>query len=262
MEYNEEYNNLQKKIKEKKYEKRRKLDFDDGTKSVGMLDKVVNLINTHGMGKVMQGFFVIVLMILSIMLYNASDNVDLLEQVISKKVEQHEIGSDIRMDINPKINKTMTHMLYEMEGDRVSVIEMHNGKENPTNLPFIFCDMTYEETRGKIPYISEEYDNMNMSKFTFPSFIYENRFFIGSIEDIYSIDKKLALRLDSNEVKYVGIILIRTSVDIGFLMVSYNDVPTLTKDEIYADLSYYVQEIGTYLDYSKQLELKRRKSIW
>ena len=101
-----------------------------------------------------------------------------------------------------------------------------------------------------------------MSKYTFPSYIYEHRFFIGSIEEIYNLDKKLALRLDGNDVKYVGIILVRTSVDIGFLMVSYNQIPELTRDDIYAHLSYYAQEIGSYLDYEKQKELKDRKSLW
>ena len=152
-------------------------------------------------------------------------------------------------------------MLYEMNGDRASILEMHNGKENPTSLPFIYCDMTYEETRGEIPYISDEYENMNMSKFTFPSYVYEHRFFIGSVEEMMVIDKKLAMRLDMNNVNYVGIIIIRTTVDIGFLMISYENVPNLSRDEIYASLSYYVQEIGTYLDYGKQIELKEKR-VW
>lgn len=260
--HNEEYNNLQNKIKERKYEKRRKLDFEDGEKSVGMLDKIVSIINTHGMGKLIQAFFVFILMIFSIALYNAVDNTDLLEQLLYDKTTAHTIGSDIRIDIQPKISKTMTHMLYQTNSDRVSIIEMHNGKENPTNLPFLYCDMTYEETRDRIPLIADEYENMNMSKYMFPSYIYEHRFFIGSIEEIYDLDKKLALRLDGNDVKYVGIILVRTSVDIGFLMVSYQGVPTLTRDEIYAHLSYYAQEIGTYLDYEKQKEIKDKKSLW
>ena len=66
------------------------------------------------------------------------------------------------------------------------------------------------------------------------------------------------MRLELNDVKYVGIILIRTNIDIGFLMVSYTEKPTLDKDTIYGELSYYVQEIGTYLDYLKQLEAKTK----
>jgi hypothetical protein len=97
--------------------------------------------------------------------------------------------------------------------------------------------MTYEETRGKIPYIADEYEDMNMSKYTFPQYLYDHRTFIGTIDEIYEIDKKLALRLDANSIKYVGIILIRTTTDIGFLMVSYTHEPSKTREEIYAELN-------------------------
>ena len=48
-----------------------------------------------------------------------------------------------------------------MNADRVSVLEMHNGKENPTSLPFLYCDMTYEETRDHVPYVAEEYEDFS-----------------------------------------------------------------------------------------------------
>lgn len=261
-EFNEEYDNLQSKIdKNRKYKKRRVLDYEDGEKTISWLDKTVNIINTYGMGKVLQAFVIVLMSIFSVMLYNAVDNIDLIEKFLSSESVKHTTGSEIRIDVNPKIMKTLTKMVYTMEGDRVSIIEMHNGKENPTNLPFIYCDMTYEETRDRVQYISEEYENMNMSKFTFPSYVYEHRFFIGSVEEMMAIDKKLAMRLDMNNVNYVGIIIIRTTVDIGFLMISYENVPNLSRDEIYASLSYYVQEIGTYLDYGKQIELKEKR-VW
>jgi hypothetical protein len=41
-------------------------------------------------------------------------------------------------------------------------------------------------------------------------------------------------------------------------MVSYTHEPTLSREDIYAELTYYVQEIGTYLDYIKQLELRTK----
>mgnify|MGYP003443931270 FL=1 len=50
--------------------------------------------------------------------------------------------------------------------------------------------------------------------------------------------------------------MIRTNIDIGFLMLSYMEIPTKSNDLILAELSYYVQEIGTYLDYAKQVEIK------
>jgi hypothetical protein len=90
-----------------------------------------------------------------------------------------------------------------------------------------------------------------MSKFQFPSFLYKNKIFYGTVDDIMEIDKKLGLRLEMNDVKYIGMILIRTNIDIGFMTISWLEEPEMSRDAIIADLTYYVQEIGTYLDYGQ-----------
>lgn len=242
---------------------RRKLDYGESGQMVGWIERLANVIYTYGMGTVIKALLVVVVVIMLLMTVNALDNRRTVDEILTqtevlikdhfdKPDEDHTRGTIIRREVTPKINKTIVKMLYELEADRTCVIEMHNGKENPTSLPFDFCDMTYEETRGKIPYIAEEYEDMNMSKFTFPEYLYNKRVFIGTIEELYGIDKKLAMRLELNNIEYIGVILIRTNVDIGFLMVSYTHKPTLTKDKINNELTYYVQEIGTYLDYIKQ----------
>ena len=68
--------------------------------------------------------------------------------------------------------------------------------------------------------------------------------------------------MDMNGVKYAGIILLHSNVDIGFLMISYLNEPTLSKEKVYANLSYYAQELSTYLDFQTQQELRDKKKIW
>lgn len=250
---------LQERVKENKTIKRKTLDMGDGGKVVNWFERMVQIVDTYGIKTITLTFLLIASFIGLIMFANAIENQHVIEKWLSNDNTTHTIGADIRKEINPKVIKTMTKLLYKMEADRVSILEMHNGKENPTALSFTYCDMTYEETMDRIPYISEEYVDLNMSKFTFPSYLYDHRYFIGSVEEIYSIDKKLAMRLDANNIKYCGIILIRTNIDIGFLMLSYLDIPNKSNDLILAELSYYVQEIGTYLDYAKQVELKNNK---
>lgn len=247
----------EKKVRGKKEEYRKGLDIDDGGKMVSWYGSLVELINNYGMGKLLQAFGLIVLTVSFLMFANALNNEEIIEQWLIQEDLNHVDGTNIRNEISPKVSKTLTKMLYQMDADRVCVLEMHNGKENPTSLPFNYCDMTYEETRDRVPYVSEEYENLNMSKFQFPYYIYEHKYYIGDLEGVYGIDKKLAMRLETNDVKYIGIIMIRTSKDIGFLMVSYLDKPTLNENDIYALLSYHVQEIGTYLDYGIQSEKSR-----
>lgn len=256
-----EFGELQERVNEVKAYPRRTLDMDDGGKVVGWFERIVKIVHTYGIKTIILTFLVIASFIALIMFANALENQQVIEKWLSEESTTHVIGADIRKDINPKVTKAMTKLLYKMEADRVSVLEMHNGKENPTALPFLYCDMTYEETVDRVPYISEEYVDLNMSKFNFPQYLYDNRFFIGGVDEIYALDKKFAMRLDANNVKFCAIILIRTNIDIGFLMLSYFDTPNKTKEELIGELSYYAQEIGTYLDYAKQIELKEKLRV-
>lgn len=250
----DEIENVQKrkKIYGKKDEDRKSLDYDDGSKIVSWYGSIVKLISDYGMAKMLQALVLIVISVFFLMFANALNNEEIIEKYLIAETDIHTEGANIRTEISPKVNNTLIKLMYELECDRVSVLEMHNGKENPTSLPFIYCDMTYEHTRDRIPYVSEEYENLNMAKFTFPYFLYEHKIFIGSLEEVYKIDKRLAMRLELNNVKYIGIIIIRGSDDIGFLMASYLEQPEITDEKIHDILIYYVQEIGAYLDYEVQ----------
>jgi len=215
------------------------------------IENVLFLINKYGFKKIIQAMSILAMAIFFITFIDAVREDNLIKEIMIQGDDAHIQASNARKEIDPKINKTLTRMLYSMQADRVGILEMHNGKENPTSLPFLYCDMTYEETRENVAYIADEYENLNMSKFQFPSFLYKNKIFFGTVEDVMEIDKKLGLRLQMNDVKYIGMVLIRTSTDIGFTTISWMKEPAMSRDAIIADLTYYVQELGTYLDYGQ-----------
>lgn len=215
------------------------------------IENVLFLINKYGFKKIIQAMSIVAMAIFFITFIDAVREDNLIKEIMIQGDDAHIQASNARKEIDPKINKTLTRMLYSMQADRVGILEMHNGKENPTSLPFLYCDMTYEEARENVAYIADEYENLNMSKFQFPSFLYKNKIFFGTVEDVMEIDKKLGLRLQMNDVQYIGMVLIRTSTDIGFTTISWMKEPTMSRDAIIADLTYYVQELGTYLDYGQ-----------
>lgn len=221
------------------------------------VENVLILIQGYGLKKIFLALFLIVLCVFGIMAINVVRDEELVKKLIINTTEMHDDASKVRKEVDPKIGKTLTRMLYSMNGDRVSILEMHNGKENPTSLPFLYCDMTYEETKDNVPYVAEEYENLNMSKFQFPTYLYEHKIFYGTVEEIMEIDKKLGMRLELNNAQYIGMVLIRTNTDIGFVTISWMEEPNLTRDVIIADLTYYVQEIGTYLDYGQYQKINK-----
>jgi hypothetical protein len=224
---------------------------EDGGKAVGWLERMVRMVHDYGLKEIFLALFVIAAFLGMLMFANAMNNQKVIENWLAKTESESQIGADIRKTVNPKITKSMLKLMYKTDADRVCIFEMHNGKDNPTSLPFIYCDMTYEEAKDDIGYISDEYENLNMSKYNFPSYIYENRYFVGTTNDLNQIDKKIARRFEDDGVKYLAAIIIHSKVDIGFLMLLYNSVPSDT-DEILKQTSYYVQEISLYLDYKSQ----------
>jgi hypothetical protein len=252
----EENEQLEERVEEKP-KKRQFLEDANANGLLGWVEKILCLINNYGFKKILQAIILIGTCAIFFVVFDAIREENLVRQILIQGDSDHTTASQVRKEVDPKITKTLTRMLYSMDADRVSVLEMHNGKENPTSLPFLYCDMTYEETRDDITYVSEEYEDLNMSKFQFPSFLYKNKIFYGHIDEIIEIDKKLGLRLEMNDVKYIGMVLIRTSTDIGFITISWMEKPNMSKDAIIADLTYYVQEIGTYLDYGQYKKINR-----
>lgn len=258
--FDDEYQNLQKKVNGNKSPKKHYVEPDDGEEVVSWIGNVTNLIHTYGIKKVLQAILLIVSLISFLMFANALDNQDIIEHFIEDAYKSHTMGFNIRNDVNPKVNTEILKLLYESGADRVSVLEMHNGKENPTSLPFKYCEMTYEQTRDGIPYISEEYSNLNMSKYMFANYVYQKKIFLGDVSDIRDIDKKLEMMLSLNDVKCFGVILLNTNVEIGFLVVSYNNEPEISKEELTSKLIRSSQIISNLLDYTKQVELKNNKN--
>lgn len=232
--------------------------MEDGNKVMSWVTSIMELISNYGFKKLFQALGFIIIVVMSFIVIRAITEQEIVDKMLAEKITIHNEGTEIRTRINPEVNNLLTRMIYEMDCDRAIALEMHNGKENPTGLPFLYCDANYEETRDRTPYVGDEYINLNMSKYSFPTYLYEHTYYIGSVEDLYAIDKKLAMRLEANETKYIAVILMRTTVDIGFLMISYVEPPTHTRQEILSKLTYYVQEIGVYLDYNIQIDKKKK----
>ena len=232
-----------------RYSRTRNRNDEDEDQPINWAERIVQMVDKFGFMKIIITIFLVFLTYFGYHVISALNYEKIADYMITKRAEEHEKSSQIRANNNPKIMLSMTKLLYELKADRVSIMEMHNGKENPTNLPFIYCDMTYEETQDMVPYIADEYENLNMSKYTFPAYVFKKRYFIGSIEELYEIDRKLATRLEANKIGYFGIVVLRNEKEIGYLMVSYQEKPEhLEAHDIHVVLSDYAQELSFLLD--------------
>ena len=234
-------------------------------KILKLLDEIVLLVKIHGINAV---YWLVVLFYVVGILYpkyslemlSASNvivlgiiwiGVQLINGVGSKK--EHSIQNSKRLNSSVEIRQNLRQLLEETHADRAYIMEYHNGKENPTLLPFIYLDMTFEETANKsMNFIHKEYQNMNVSLFNLPMYIAEHSVFTGLVDDLVEIDQKVGRRYQDHGTKYCSIILLKSEgIMIGIMGISYREIPNMSNEEIQAKMAIYAQDISNYLDLAK-----------
>lgn len=243
--------NLEKSISQEHNITRRQLDNDGAEKFVNWFERIIQLVRKYTIFEILGSIMLLFALISMLLFFNAVNNEQVLEKWMTKRNEIHAEGTTIRSDINPKVSKTLYKLMIDNKADRVAVFELHNGKENPTSLPFIYCDMTYEEVNGHLPFVSDEYVNLNVSKYKFLNYLTQHKYFHGNIDELFAIDKKFGIRLMENDIKYCQMALIKTDITIGVLISTYLEEP-IDKDLKLREMLFRTQQIAAYLDYTKQ----------
>lgn len=200
------------------------------------LEKSVKIVDKYGWWKVLQAIFFAGLFI-SIYYYipfsTRQTTKDTLNSVEKAKNEEHFRNIELRRELQPQIETTLNSLLTNCKSDRAFIIELHNGSNNINGVPFLHGSVTYEVSRDGLDMIDEDYQNISLSRFEMASYLHTKLEFVGSIDELRKIDKKMAAKLESNDVKYIVISTLHDgNREWGWFGVLYNrsdDIPT-TKD--------------------------------
>lgn len=229
---------------------------------LGFLEKTIKLIEKYGLFKIFKALCVIALFVY--IMYNGANLDSLISKVShevinrehTEKVEAHDRALMVRQSIKPQIDKLLEQVLHKLNADRVFVIEMHNGTNNTSGLPFIYGEMTYEAVANGIEHIDDDYTNLNLSRFSFPLFIEKNHLWQGTMEELEKVDPKIAKRMMSNDATYMAITHIHgVKNELGFFGVTYcNEKPPKSQQEILTIIMEATQKLSTMLDNSNLLD--------
>lgn len=167
----------------------------------------------------------------------------------TKQNEDFQTECKERFLANVNIKTELARLKSDIQADRIYIMEYHNGKSNAgSNMPFLYVDMTYEETGMRTDFISQECQNMNTSIFNFPEYMAKNLWFIGDTKQLVDVDFKIAHRMEDNNVKYCAAILLKNKNNlVGILGASYNDTPKIEDAKILQIMSIYSQTICGHL---------------
>lgn len=221
---------------------------------VNILEKTIKLVEKYGVWKIIRAILLIGLLLYVVFNINSIPET-IKEIVISAKevdVAKHDAAIEVRKHIKPQIDEILNNTLTAVEADRVFVLEMHNGTNNTSGLPFLYVEMTYCQVANGVNHIDEDYINLNLSRFDFPLYLEEKQHWYGSIEELKEIDPKMAMRLEANGAKYFAIMTIQgVKNELGYFGVSFtNDITINNTDKLMMTLTTATQKISTLLDKS------------
>lgn len=223
---------------------------------LGILESFLKLIEKYGTMEIIKAL--ILMGLLCVGTYIATNMDKIFERVFveqtekneDKNKETHDAALEYRRGIKNDMRCIMLNTLDKTDADRVFVLELHNGNNNTTGLPFIYGEMTYEESVEGVEDIDDDYASMNLSRFDLPYYLEENRVWIGSADDLMEIDKKIAYRMKANGTKYLAIRIINGAYnEIGCIGVSYCDTTDVASKTILNEvLITDAQKVSSLLD--------------
>lgn len=221
----------------------------------GMLEKMVKLTSKYGAWNIVKAIMIIAAFLT--VMWSATHLDTIFERVINKQneenVEYHENVMKRRNEIKPKIDLILKNTLEELNADRVFVIEMHNGTNSLSGLPFVYCEMTYETCKKGIMRVDDEYGSVVLSRYNLPYYMAENRVYAGTVDELEEIDPKLAHRMRDNGTKYICVANMY-SIDsyIGYVGIGYaEDSEVADEEKLRNEVFILSQRISTLLDTSQ-----------
>ena len=207
-----------------------------------MSDTVAN----HGLWKVIKGTIALAF---AILVLNLAINPEVIFDKFTQYTEQVERENvEYRRSVDPIIRGELKELVYVTDASRACVMEFHNGTSNFSSLGFLYAAMTYEETKEGVDKVSRIYSEVSLSLFNISEIMYQKGYWYGNIEDLSKLDAALAQGISDSGTKWVAALLLESSHELGFLILSFDYIPE-NQQEIGREIRRVGVSIASKLDY-------------
>jgi hypothetical protein len=155
--------------------------------------------------------------------------------VLIKKIDDiresiHSEDTQISFNNSNLINIELENLRLRTKASRALVLQFHNGKKSLGGLPFIYLTASNESLDYCVKPVAEQYEEVKTSLYPFVTYILQNEYWSGNIEDLREIDKSLAYRIEGNDVKHLAILDIASDKPLGLIFLTYTDYPNSEHD--------------------------------
>lgn len=223
--------------------------ISDPSQFIKWLGEMLTLITNHGFWKIIEAVVIICFGISMFTIFLNPDKV--FEAFTEWRDNRAAANREFRKVNDPLIRTDLQNVIYKTDAIRASVMEFHNGKENPSGLGFLYADMTYDIYREGYVSVVNQYQDVNLSWLNIPTILYENGYWYGTVEELIKIDPKLGTTMKSNGTAWVSFLLLSGSRELGILVLSFDHEPK-DKQHIGRDIRKLGITIAAKLDYNNR----------
>lgn len=193
-------------------------------KGIGWIEKVLNLIKQYRIWDFIKAIMVILLIAATVGFI--SNPTYIFEKYDEWQDKQHQERIELRHKNSERLHILSEKLLYKVDADRVTVLELHNGLTGNGGLPFSKCSATYEAINEQVNPIADQYQNVNLSLMPFAYKLFQSGYWCGDIEELEEYDRSLYYKMKSNGCEHFAACVIE-GIDkpLAFLFVSFSKVP-------------------------------------
>lgn len=221
-------------------------------KGIGFLEKTLAMVEKYKISTILKG--VLIILIIAATIGFIQNPTWIFEKYEDWKIKQHNEQIELRLANTNKINRLLDKALYKMNVDRIMLLECHNGNTGNGGLPFAKCTATFEVLGDHSFPIAAQYQEVNLSLLPFASFLFENGYWCGDVENLKAIDKSLYHKMASNGTTHFAAAVIE-GIDspLAFIFVSFNKVDEQHNcQEIRENIRHLSLEIALLLELNKR----------
>ena len=166
--------------------------------------------------------------------------------------KQHAEAIAYRLKNNEKMHILCEKLMYRVGADRVMLLETHNSGNNLGGLPFVKASCIYEALTKDVRPLAGEYQQMQLSLLPFSTYLFQNGYWCGDVDDLLEIDKGLYYRMKGNGTEHFAACVIEgVNTPLAFLFVSFKDKPEHNCQDVRENIRHVALELALLLELGK-----------
>lgn len=195
---------------------------------LGIFEKVLSLTKKYTVKDILKAIFMTIIIVWAG--FFTLNPTYIFEKYNERQAEKHAEELAGRFTQTRMVSNDLSIIMHQLHADRAFFIEYHNSVKSLQGAPFAYGSMDFEETADDVIYIGDEYTNFSLTKYKFVNYLSDNLLFIGTIDEVEAIDKRLYLKLMSSGIQQMAFIEVEgTEHPLGILGLTWSKYDVISE---------------------------------